>query len=291
MTNSDKRQRHKDGHRSKMEEQRIAEEKARRTRLLTIVAGLIVLIVVGIAVVSITSDDSDETLLAGDDTSTTVAETPTDPATGDTSEPGAPVVVEPPAPGASIDGETPCPAADGSAERTTSFAQAPPTCIDPAKTYTAVVTTSEGDITLALDAEQSPIAVNNFVVLSRYHFFDGIPFHRIVTGFVDQTGDPEATGSGGPGYDLPDEEPTRPYEAGDVAMARSATVSGSQLFFTIDPEPLNGTVDSGQPAYPILGRVTAGQDIVELINTFGTADGAGTPTKVVTIDSVAITEA
>ena len=278
-----------------MEEARVAQARARRNRAITVGAGLVAAVLILFAIVAIVSNKDDSTTVDATGSPTTIATdgstAPGTTAPGTTAAGATPVSVPAPAAGAKISGDTPCPPADGSAERTTSFAKAPPTCIDPAKTYTATITTSEGDIVLSLDAKQSPIAVNNFVVLARYHFFEGIPFHRIVPGFVDQTGDPEATGGGGPGYDLPDEEPTRAYAAGDVAMARGEKVSGSQFFFTIDPAPLNNTVQSKQPAYPILGTATSGQDIVQKINAFGSDDGGtGAPTKVVTITKVSITE-
>ena len=268
MVNNDKRQRHKAGHRSRVEAARLAEAQRRRRRRL-ILGGIAVVAIVGVFVaVTVTSGDDGEK--ADSTTTSTTTSTPT---------------VTAPPPGEAVDGETPCPPADGSATRTTAFTEPPPTCIDEAKTYTAEVATSEGDITIDLDAANAPIAVNNFVVLARYHYFDGVPFHRIVPGFVNQTGSsgvPDVP-NGGPGYDLPDEPPTREYAAGDVAMAQGGgTNSGSQFFFTIDPATLQGGT------YPIIGKVSAGDDVVQAINALGGADEA--PTKSVTIDSVTITE-
>jgi len=279
MVNPDKRQRHKAGHRSRVEEARLAAAKARRRRTIIGVVGVLGVIVAIVVAISITTDDDQE--VATENSSTTSSPEPTP-----SSAPGA--ELPEPVAGATIEGETPCPAIDGAAERTTQFAQAPPTCIEAATTYMALVKTSEGDITITLDDDQSPAAVNNFVVLSRYKYFDGLPFHRIVTGFVNQTGSSGVPdyGSGGPGYDLPEENPTREYAPGDVAMARSDTVSGSQFFFTIDPTSLNAS-----PTYPILGTVTAGQDVVEAINALGSGAEDGAPTEIVTIDSIAITEA
>jgi cyclophilin family peptidyl-prolyl cis-trans isomerase len=270
MVNEEKRQRHKTGHRSRVEAARLAEEQRRRRRRLITGAVVIVAIVGVFIAVTVTSGDDEK-----DAGSTT---------TGSSTTVSTPSVTAPP-PGEAIDGATPCPAADGSAARTTAFAEAPPTCIDDTKTYTAKVTTSEGDITIDLDTENAPISVNNFVVLSRYHYFDGLPFHRVVPGFVDQTGSSGVPdiGSGGPGYDLPAEPPTRDYAAGDVAMAQGGgTNSGSQFFFTIDPASLQGGT------YPIFGKVSEGQDVVQAINDLGNGDGP--PTKSVTIDSVTITE-
>src|SRR5262249_59406578 len=118
------------------------------------------------------------------------------------------------------------------------FAKPPPTCIDPNKTYTATVSTSKGDVTIALDPKAAPMAVNNFVVLSRYHFYDGVAFHRVIKGFMDQTGDAvgPTPGSGGPGYSFADELPTgdKPYTDGTVAMANSgANTNGSPFFIVV----------------------------------------------------------
>jgi hypothetical protein len=95
--------------------------------------------------------------------------------------------------GRTISGETPCPKADGSEERVAAFEKAPPMCIDVAKTYTATISTTEGDYTAVLDAKAAPKTVNNFVVLARYHFYDGVIFHRIIDGFMCQGGDPDGT--------------------------------------------------------------------------------------------------
>src|SRR3954453_5508549 len=268
MGNTDKRQRHKAGHRSRVEAARIAYEARRRKRRIIVAAAVLVVLVGVFVAVNVTSGDHSSD--ASSSTSTTGTTVPT---------------VTAPAPGAAIDGATPCPPVDGSAKRTTAFDKAPPTCIDKSKTYTALVKTSEGDITIALDVQHSPISVNNFVVLSRYHYYDGLPFHRIVPGFVDQTGSSGVPdiGNGGPGYDLPKEPPTRKYAAGDVAMAQAGgTNSGSQFFFTIDPTSLQGG------SYPILGKVTKGEDVVQAINKLGNTNEQ--PTKSVTITSVTITE-
>jgi len=269
MVNTDKRQRHKEGHRSRVEAARIAyEQRRRKRRIIGAVIVLAVLVGVFVAVTLTSGDDSKD---ASTTTSTTAGST-------------VPTVTAP-APGAAIDGATPCPPADGSAKRTTAFDDPPPTCIKPSKTYIALVKTSEGDVTIALDVKQSPISVNNFVVLARYHYFDGLPFHRIVPGFVDQTGSSGVPdiGNGGPGYDLPNEAPNRKYAAGDVAMAQGGGKnSGSQFFFTIDPTSLQGGT------YPILGKVSNGEDVVQAINKLG--NSSEQPTKSVTITSVTITE-
>ena len=97
------------------------------------------------------------------------------------------------------------PEADGSSERRTSFPAAPPMVIDPAKTYTAEMVTSMGSMTIHLDPIAAPQTVNSFVYLARWHYFDGLIFHRVINGFVIQGGCPDGTGRGGPGYTIPDE--------------------------------------------------------------------------------------
>jgi cyclophilin family peptidyl-prolyl cis-trans isomerase len=203
--------------------------------------------------------------------------------------PPAVAITVPPA-GASVTGDTSCPAADGTSARTTTFEKAPPLCIDPAKTYTATVGTSKGEFTITLDAKGAPATVNNFVVLARYHFFDGVAFHRIIPGFVDQAGDAvgPTPGQGGPGYTIADELPTaqNPYPEGAVAMANDSTpnTSGSQWFIVI------GSGGSGLgPTYNLLGNITSGLDVAKAINAAGTQ--GGTPSEEIKIDKVTITEA
>jgi peptidyl-prolyl cis-trans isomerase B (cyclophilin B) len=167
--------------------------------------------------------------------------------------------------------------------------------IDTSKQYTAVLHTSEGDIPITLDAATAPKTVNSFVYLACKGFYNGTTFHRIVTDFVDQGGDPEGTGSGGPGYRLPDEPPTDGYVAGSVAMANSGSgTTGSQFFLVVSDAGAQSLNASGSDPYlySALGTMDpAGLQVAQLINTFGSADGAGTPTKTVTINGVTVTEA
>ena len=110
-----------------------------------------------------------------------------------------------------------CPPSDGSAPKTQRFSGPPPMCIDLSKRYTAEMVTSKGTMVFALDAVTAPRTVNNFVFLARYHYFEGISFHRIIPGFVLQGGDPDGTGMGGPGYRFEDELP----HPGATSSARS----------------------------------------------------------------------
>jgi cyclophilin family peptidyl-prolyl cis-trans isomerase len=181
---------------------------------------------------------------------------------------------------------TDCPPADGSAEKRQRFDGPPPMCIDPNKRYTAVMSTSKGDMTIALDPAAAPKTVNNFVVLARYHYYDGIVFHRIIPGFVLQGGDPQGDGRGGPGYRFEDElPPAGRYEVGSLAMANAGPDTNGSQFFVISG-------DSGvrlPPQYSLFGKVVKGLDVVADIESVGTQ--SGTPTETVTINSVTITEA
>jgi cyclophilin family peptidyl-prolyl cis-trans isomerase len=204
----------------------------------------------------------------------------------------APVELVAPAQGETVTSDTPCPDPAGGSARTTAFEKPPPMCIDPAKTYAAAIETSKGLITVDLDARNAPKTVNNFVVLSRYHFYDGLPFHRIATGQFIQGGSPTATGSGGPGYEFEDELPVTPYKIGTMAMANAGPdTNGSQFFFVIGAKG----VEVLAPKYSILGQTTRGMNVLKAIEKKGSAEtGAdpdgGRPTEMITIESVTIKE-
>jgi cyclophilin family peptidyl-prolyl cis-trans isomerase len=180
---------------------------------------------------------------------------------------------------------TDCPAPDGSSPKRQSFDGPPPMCIDPARRYSAEMVTTKGSMTIALDPVSAPVTVNNFVVLARYHYFDGIGFHRVIPGFVLQGGDPEGTGRGGPGYRFADElPPPGRYEIGSLAMANAGPdTNGSQFFVISGPDGVRLP-----PQYSLFGKVVSGLDTVAAIDRVGTK--GGTPTEKVTIESVSVTE-
>jgi cyclophilin family peptidyl-prolyl cis-trans isomerase len=148
--------------------------------------------------------------------------------------------------------------------------------IDPAKTYTATVETDVGSFVIALDAKDAPQTVNNFVFLAQHHFFDCVIFLRVIPGFVDQTGDPTGTGSGGPGYTIPDEypatasNPADQYPLGSVAMANTGQphTGGSQWFIVAGTQG-----ESLAATYSLFGHVTSGLSVVEKINAQGSTSG------------------
>jgi cyclophilin family peptidyl-prolyl cis-trans isomerase len=180
---------------------------------------------------------------------------------------------------------TPCPAPDGSSPKLQRFDGPPPMCIDADHRYTAEMATSKGNMVIALDPIAAPKTVNNFVYLARYHYYEGIVFHRVIPGFVLQGGDPTGTGRGGPGYQFEDELP-KPgrYELGSLAMANAGpNTNGSQFFVISGPSGVRLP-----PQYSLFGKVIDGLDVVTTIDALGTQSGQ--PKEQVTIDSVTITE-
>ena len=179
-----------------------------------------------------------------------------------------------------------CPNADGSSPQQREFDEAPPMCIDPEKTYTATMVTSMGTVVIHLNAAQAPKTVNNFVTLARYHYYDGIIFHRIINGFMCQGGDPTGTGRGGPGYRFEDELPAPGrYEIGSIAMANAGpNTNGSQFFI------VSGASGVGlPPQYSLFGKVVSGLDVVDAMQKVET-DRMDRPHTDVVIESVTIEE-
>jgi cyclophilin family peptidyl-prolyl cis-trans isomerase len=159
--------------------------------------------------------------------------------------------------------------------------------IDPSKRYTATMETTLGTIVIALDAINAPRTVNNFVYLAGYHYYDGVIFHRIISGFMCQGGDPTGTGTGGPGYRFGDELP-KPgqYQIGSVAMANAGPNTNGSQFFIVS----GGSGVSLPPAYALFGQVVKGLDVVDAMQNVPTARGDRPLTDVV-INSVTITVA
>lgn len=138
------------------------------------------------------------------------------------------------------------------------YASAPKMTINTKAVYCAGINTNRGLIVLELDPQIAPVTVNNFVFLAQHQFYDGLVFHRVVPGFVIQTGDPLGTGKGGPGYKFNDEKVQGKYTAGVVAMANSgANTNGSQFFITLANDST-----TLQPLYNLFGHVVAGMNVV-----------------------------
>ena len=131
--------------------------------------------------------------------------------------------------------------------------------IDVKKKYTATIETSKGAIELELYPQHAPKTVNNFVFLARDGFYDGMTFHRVISNFMIQGGDPTGTGGGGPGYSFEDETKGNPlkHDTGVFSMANAGpNTNGSQFFITHSPQlHLNGR-------HTVFGKVVKGQDVV-----------------------------
>jgi peptidyl-prolyl cis-trans isomerase B (cyclophilin B) len=134
--------------------------------------------------------------------------------------------------------------------------------IDTNLSYSCTIETAKGPIEIELFAAEAPRTVNNFVFLARQGFYDGVTFHRVISNFMIQGGDPTGSGSGGPGYRFADEFAGNPHkhETGSLSMANAGPgTNGSQFFICHGPQPhLNGR-------HTVFGKVTAGQDVVDTI--------------------------
>ena len=240
--------------------------------------GLTVLVAVVVVVAVWLTSDDDGTETTGDDDGTETTGDDTADTTGDdTAE---------------------CPPTDGSATRQIDFAGPFPTCIDPARSYTAVFDTNLGEVVVELDTENTPNTVNNFVSLARWGYYDGTIIHRtdpsieIIQGGSPHTGTipDEPTFDSDPATGL-----TGPYRyvPGQLVMARSAgpDSSGAQFFFTTGP---NASFLDGQGTYIVFGTTDdAGLSVLESIIALHAPNNSGlggAPSETVTVNSVTILE-
>ena len=156
--------------------------------------------------------------------------------------------------------------------------------LDASKEWTLTFATSCGSFVVTLDLDSAPQTAASLVALAEDGFYDDTTFHRIVPGFVIQGGDPTQTGGGGPGYSTVDVPPAdAAYVKGVVAMAKSAAeppgTSGSQFFV------VTGDDVGLPPEYAVVGEVTDGLDVVELIGTLGDP-ATEQPTQPVVVETV-----
>jgi cyclophilin family peptidyl-prolyl cis-trans isomerase len=160
--------------------------------------------------------------------------------------------------------------------------------LDPSKTYVVRLTTNCGEIDVKLDVGHAPAVAASFVYLVNLGFYDDLTFHRVVSGFVIQGGDPNGNGSGGPGYTVTEPPPeSERYTRGTVAMAKAASdppgTAGSQFFI------VTGENVDLPPQYAVLGKVVGGVKTVSAISqvpTIASPDGEDSaPSKPVVISS------
>jgi cyclophilin family peptidyl-prolyl cis-trans isomerase len=154
--------------------------------------------------------------------------------------------------------------------------------------YQAAIKTNRGEVVINLFQDDVPLTVNNFVFLTEQGFYENVPFHRVISGFMIQTGDPTGTGAGGPGYRFEDEEVTRDYTPGTVAMANAGPNTNGSQFFIVHGD-LRGQLPKN---YTIFGEVTDGMNVVdEIANVTVERSRTGemsSPTEEVFIESVEI---
>lgn len=177
-----------------------------------------------------------------------------------------------------------CKKVETPAPKSVSF-KAPKEVLKKGEMATAVMKTSCGSFVIALDTMRAPETANSFAFLAEEGFYDDLTFHRVAPGFVIQGGDPEGTGTGGPGYTVDEEPPPNlSYTKGTVAMAKSSADppgrSGSQFYVVTAP-------DAGlPPEYALVGKVSQGYDVVEKIDALGTPEEK--PKQTVLIEEVTI---
>ena len=199
--------------------------------------------------------------------------------------------------------EPPCPRVDAPASDPKQYkGEKPYPDLEPGVDYSAVIATSCGDIEMDLDEEQAPSTVASFVFLAREGYFDGLTWHRVVGGFVIQSGDPNGRNGeppDGPGYRLPDElegVKDKDYRYGTVAMANSGPNTSGSQFFIVVHDPEDGEPAGLDAAYTIFGRVKEGSfDVIDAIARQPVKGGddpvtAEQPRIPVYIESIKITE-
>ena len=172
-----------------------------------------------------------------------------------------------------------CPASTSDTVNHDHWASAPPMTVDTSKSYTATVKTTAGTFVIDLLAKTAPTTVNSFVFLAGQGYYHCVIFHRVIPGFMDQTGDPTGTGTGGPGYQFADENLPKSYAPFDVAMANSGPNTNGSQFFILVP----GGQTRLPPSYSLFGKVVSGTSVVQTINAEGNPSSSanGVPPKVV----------
>ena len=171
-----------------------------------------------------------------------------------------------------------------SEEKVMQWSEAPVMEIDATKKYTATIKTEKGDIVVDLFADKAPKTVNNFIFLARQGYYDNVTFHRVIPGFMAQTGDPTGTGRGGPGYRFEDEfHPDLRHDSeGILSMANAGPgTNGSQFFITYGPTP---HLDDH---HTVFGKVREGMDVLESLRE---RDPASDPEPGDLIVTISITE-
>ena len=272
MPSQEKRQRQKAGRQARLEaEQKVRKRKQNIRRVITV--AIVAVIVVGLSFLIFKPSGSKSATTSSTTAKSTTTVPPPAGGSGNTSP-------------SAITTSADCPPNLDTTLNKPAFSSPPPMTINTSKTYTATVTTDLGPFTLQLDPKASPKATNSFVFLANRHFFDCVVFHRVIQSFMNQTGDPTGTGTGGPGYQFTEAGPSTAnpqYPIGSVAMANSnnpattnPSTNGSQFFIVTGPEG-----EGLAPDYTLFGKVTSGMSVLDKINADGApaTNSQGAPVK------------
>lgn len=263
-----KRERQKAARREKLERQQRAEKHRKNIRR-TVIVVIIAVLVIGTGAFLFSGGKK------GTTTTTTAASSAS--TTTTTSIPLADLTLQTRANKIAVDHG--CPASPSTQVNQLSWAKAPAMTINTAATYLADFDTTAGDFVVELEPSLAPITVNNFVFLAEHNFYKCTIFHRVIPGFMIQGGDPTGTGSGGPGYTIPDEYPKAgnpTYPLYSIAMANTGQphTGGSQFFIVTGSEG-----ETLSPDYTLFGKVVSGFSVVKTIQNEGNPNEAanGTP--------------
>jgi cyclophilin family peptidyl-prolyl cis-trans isomerase len=265
-----KRERQKAARREKLEREH-RYEKRRKNMRRGVIVGVIAVVVVGSGALLFTGGKPKAKAAATTTTTTTTSPT----TTTTTAKPAGYAITQAQANAKAV--AAGCPASTSTQVNTKTWAKAPAMTINTAKTYYAHFTTTAGNFVVKLDAKTAPITTNNFVFLADQGYYKCVIFHRVISGFMIQGGDPTGTGSGGPGYTIADEYPkagTPDYPLYSIAMANtgSAHSGGSQFFIVTGPAG-----ESLPNSYSLFGQVVSGVKAVNTIQNAGSTSSTGVP--------------
>ncbi len=267
MTSS-KRERQKAGRRERLERMQRAEKKRKGIRR-GVIIGVIAVIVVGTGAFLFSGNNKPST--------TTTTTTTTTAATTTTTAAGSAATLQ------DLHEQTAsnakavaygCPASTSTRVNTLTWAKAPAMTINTSATYDADFDTTAGNFVVQLDTQTAPITTNNFVFLAEHNYYKCVIFQRVIPGFMIQGGDPTGTGSGGPGYTIPDEYPKAgnpTYPLYSIAMANTGQphTGGSQFFI------VTGSSGETLPAtYSLFGKVVSGSNVVMKIQDGGNSNAS-----------------
>jgi cyclophilin family peptidyl-prolyl cis-trans isomerase len=268
---SEKRARQRAGREARLAAQ--ARSDKRRKNLRNAIIGIVLLAVI-VGIVFLVSSKNTPKAKTKSATATTATTSTTVPATTTTTAPVSSADATAQAAANKLAVAAGCPASTSATVNTQKYSAAPAMTIDTTKNYTATVVTTAGTFTIALNAKAAPVTVNSFVFLADKGYFHCVIFQRVIPNFMDQTGDPTGTGSGGPGYQFKNENVPKAYATGDVAMANAgANTNGSQFFVVVPGGATQLDADLASGGYSLFGTVSSGLNVVEAINADGSAAG------------------